>query len=85
MKCGNMAIVRRGKDKGKEVTLSQWCNDWFSVRGDTSKTIYSVTALFLTLPEISKVLTSKDLGTMLSEFSYHFDGKYFFFRRKKLR
>lgn len=24
------ALVTRGKKRGQEVTISQWCNDWFS-------------------------------------------------------
>ena len=34
-----MAWILKGKNKGKEVTLHQWCNNWFSVYAKDGKTL----------------------------------------------
>ncbi len=52
-----MALILRGKDKGKEVILHQWCNDWFTIEG--SNKVYSPSSLRLNADEIDAVLKSE--------------------------
>lgn len=58
-----MALILKGKDKGKEVKLHQWCNDWFTV--EDSNRIYSPTSIRLNSEEIREFLLSES-GIMLS-------------------
>ena len=66
-----MEIIR-GRDKGKEVEISQWCNDWFSANGK----IYSVLSVKLNLKEIYKVLTHNNNGSMFGEFELLSNGRF---------
>lgn len=59
---GNMARILRGKDKGKEVKLHQWCNDWFTTEDGK---IYSPGAIQLSAKEVDIFLKS-DSGIMLN-------------------
>lgn len=58
-----MALILKGKDKGKEVELHQWCNDWFTVKN--SNKVYSPSSIRLNADEIDTFLKS-DSGRMLS-------------------
>ncbi len=60
------AIVLRGKNKGKVVEISQWCNDWFSVEDDVS--IYSPGELAFTEQGMDEILKHKNNGTLFAEF-----------------
>ena len=71
-----MKIIK-GKDKGREVEISQWCNDWFSAGGK----IYSPTQVELDLSEMKRVLEHKNNGLMFALFDLLSNGR---FKRKKL-
>jgi len=76
-----MALVLRGKNKGKHVKITQWCNDWISIR-DYPK-VYSITALKFTPNEFKRILTTKNLGMMLGWFKPDFETRTF--KRRKLK
>ena len=63
MRRSPMALILRGKDKGKIVKLHQWCNDWFTI--EDSNKVYSPTSIRLDANEIKEFLLS-DSGHMLS-------------------
>ena len=60
-----MATILRGKNKGKEVTISQWCNDWVSTKEGK---IFLVTALEFTDKEVFDILQHQNNGIMFDEF-----------------
>ena len=60
-----MATVLRGKNKGKTVTISQWCNDWISTKEGK---IYGVSTLEFTDSEIFSICESNNTGVMFEEF-----------------
>ena len=72
-----MKIIR-GKDKGKEVKISQWCNNWISAEGK----IYSLTQVELNLPEIKQVIEHKNNGYMFAVYDLLPNGR---FKRKHLQ
>lgn len=72
-----MATILRGKNKGKEVELCQWCNDWFII--DDGK-VMRPTSLKLTTEEIMKVLSHNNNGIMFNLFELKDDGT---FRKRK--
>lgn len=72
-----MKIIK-GRDKGKEVEISQWCNNWFS--GKNGK-IYSPTQIQLTLDEMSDVLTHNNNGYMFAVYELLCNGKFKRLRR----
>ncbi len=59
-----MATVTKGKFKGQTVTLSQWANDWFTVKEMVK--IFSPTMLLLTSDEFSRVCRDKHSGNLLA-------------------
>lgn len=75
-----MAILIRGKEKGKEVKIRQWCNDWFMIEG-AEKNIVSPVSLQLDANEMMRVINHKNNGMMFGLFSLDADGK--FKRRRK--
>lgn len=75
-----MALVLHGKDKGKHVTIMQYCNDWISIK-DYPK-VYSITALKFTEKEFKEFLLHDNLGIMLKLFTPDFETRTFK-RRKK--
>jgi len=75
-----MAIILRGKEKGKHVKVSQWCNDWVTVNG-ASKRVFSITALEFTDKEMFDILAG-DNGIMEKEFEKVSHKN--IFRRKKI-
>ena len=74
-----MAIILRGKLKGKNYKLHQWCNDWFMI--ETGK-IVSPLALQLVPEEIQMVHNHKNNGKMFDWFILKDDGT---FKRIKRR
>lgn len=56
------AIILKGKNKGKIVTISQWCNDWFSIR--ENNTVYSPTMLGFTHDDFLTIIEHKNNGIM---------------------
>ena len=70
-----MALVLKGKDKGKHVKIMQWCNDWVSIK-DKPK-IYRITALKFTEKEFKEILTTEHLGMMLNCFKPDFKTRTF--------
>ncbi len=58
-----MALILKGKDKGKEIGVHQWCNDWFTIKN--SNKVYSPSSIRLNAEEIKEFLLS-DSGIMLS-------------------
>jgi hypothetical protein len=75
-----MATIIRGKDKNKRVTISQWCNDWMSVKNYSK--IYRITQLKFTCDEFKKILTHNNNGIMLNMFEPDFKTRTFKRRRK---
>jgi hypothetical protein len=63
-----MAVVLKGKHKGKSVNIHQWCNDWFMVDvADDQPAILSPTQLRLTEEEAKKI-TPGNSGMLLKLF-----------------
>jgi hypothetical protein len=75
-----MALILRGKNKGKHVAISQWCNDWVTIKNKPR--VYSITALKFTKKEFSEILHDNNLGMMLGWFKP--DLKTRTFKRRKL-
>jgi hypothetical protein len=79
-----MATILRGKRKGEEVIIDQWCNDWITAHNklETRVDVFGITALKFTVEESYKILSSENLGVMLQLFDYHtLDGV---FKKRKL-
>lgn len=72
-----MAIIRKGKLKGKSFKIHQWCNDWFMLENGQ---IVSPTNIILTPTEAVMVLKHKNNGFLLNLFELRPDGT---FKRKK--
>ena len=76
-----MATMLKGKFKGKEVKILQWCNDWFSIEVDGFTKIVTPTSLQLTPKEMTDVLEYDNNGFLLSAFEPTKDGR---FKRKRI-
>ena len=76
-----MATILKGKYKGKECKLHQWCNDWFSVKCEGKPLILSPTNLQLTGSEMYDVINCKSNGILFNLFEPTPDLK---FKKKKL-
>lgn len=70
-----MATILRGKHKGAEVTIHQFCNDWFTVDGpegsDISGEVIGPLSLQLDQDEVRRVLlacANGQTGTMFGEY-----------------
>ena len=61
-----MAKVLRGKLKGQNFTISQYCNDWVTVK-EIAK-VFSITSLEFTIEEMFTILNHENLGMMLQMF-----------------
>lgn len=60
-----MAIITRGKHKGKEVKLHQFCNDWMMVEHyeiPNQETIFKPTALYFSDEEKSEIQQAERRG-----------------------
>ena len=60
------ALVRRGRHRGSEVTISQWCNDWFTI--DEDPQVYSPTSLVFTSDDMFTIINHHNNGIMFSLF-----------------
>lgn len=64
------AVIRRGKQKGQVVTVSQWCNDWFSI--EESAKIFSPTALAFDIIGMGQIYVHKNNGVLLQRYEMIF-------------
>lgn len=75
-----MATVLRGKRKGQEGVIHQFCNDWFSIDFlDEKGVIIRPTSLQLTAEEIDMVRYADSrgrTGVMLREFDLSDNGRF---------
>jgi len=92
------AVIRRGKYKGRQVKISQWCNDWFTIDArecegltDEEKirlTIkpFSPSSLAFTTLGMGEIIKHKNNGMLFYQFEFtniKGFGKYFIsFKRK---
>lgn len=67
-----MAVILKGKNKGKKVTLHQWCNDWFTVEGKGVNPAMplSPTNLKFTDKEMEEVIHHNNNGIMFALFHF---------------
>ena len=87
------AVIRKGKLRGREVEISQWCNDWFTLdTGDPmiDRKPMSPSALAFTPDGILEIFAHKNNGMLLHWFEPTDNvagfGKYFCsFKRRKLK
>ena len=76
-----MATILRGKLKGQQAKIIQWCNDWFSCQLlNGQQKIVSPTSLQLTEEEAYKILTHDNNGIMFQIYELTSDLR---FKRKK--
>jgi len=68
-----MAILLRGKKKGQELRILQWCNDWFHLEDNS---IVSPLSLKLTPLEMKLVLEHTNNGFLLNMFELRTDGTF---------
>lgn len=71
-----MATITRGKRKGEEVTIHQFCNDWFTT-GDGA--VLSPLSLQLNEEEMVRVEQARiagQTGTMFYEYEMTEDGRF---------
>lgn len=68
-----MAIILRGKNKGQQVPIIQFCNDWFMV-GDGL--IVSPTSLQLDFDEMHRVLSEGNTGFLFGRYELRSDGTF---------
>ena len=61
-----MATILRGKNKGKRIEISQWCNDWVSSKEPPY--IFRITSLEFTLKEFTEIMNHKNNGILLGRF-----------------
>lgn len=75
-----MATIMRGKRKGEDVEIAQFCNDWFTTQDGA---VVGVLSIRLTPNEQALVVRECQLGrtgVMFTEFEMTDDGR---FRRRK--
>jgi hypothetical protein len=72
-----MATLLRGTNKGANVVVHQWSNDWFMVSfGGGRVRIVNPTSLELTSDEVEKVRAGQYNGQLLKWFTLSDDGKF---------
>jgi hypothetical protein len=76
-----MATLIKGKHKGTEVVINQFCNNWFSVQSDEIAKIVSPTSLEFTFDEIERIISS-ETGVMFGLYEW---SKKSPFRLQKIR
>lgn len=74
-----MAIILKGKHKGKKVKIHQWCNDWITVEELTQP--FSPMSLQYTSEEFRMILFNPNNGDMFE--LYEPDYNNYRFKRKK--
>ena len=68
-----MAIITRGKHKGKDVKISQFCNDWISIKDEripAADTIFSPTSFVFSDEEKHRINLARDAGNTGFMFGY---------------
>ena len=68
-----MATVLKGKDKGKQVAIHQFCNDWFYLANGK---IVSPTSIQLDLAEMHQVLSDGNTGFMFGMYELRSNGTF---------
>lgn len=66
-----MATIIKGKLKGQQVKIHQWCNDWFVLENGK---VFSPTSLQLTPEERDKVLSHNNNGFLLKRYALQENG-----------
>lgn len=67
-----MAIIRKGKRKGLEVKISQFCNDWFSLEDGSIVTPTMLTFSPKEIEMIEKHRKEEDTGIMFDLYQWEF-------------
>lgn len=62
-----IALIIKGKNKGKKVNISQWCNDWFLTM---SSEILSPSALAFKTSDAQTIITHQNNGMLLKLFNF---------------
>lgn len=75
-----MAIVLRGKQKGKKVEIHQWCNDWVMC---SNGKVYSPSALQYTEKEFLEIINHDNNGIMANLYKADYEN-FRFFKRKRI-
>lgn len=65
--------ILRGKDKGRIVEISQWCNNWFTSKEGK---VYSVLSVQLNPIEMLNVFRHKNNGYMLERYELQYTGRF---------
>jgi len=63
-----MATILRGKNKGKTVKISQWCNDWVTAEIDGNVKVFGITSLEFSPEEMYQILVKEDNGMMMQSY-----------------
>jgi hypothetical protein len=75
-----MAILTKGKRKGEQVKLSQWCNDWFSLEDGF---IVSPGALKFSFKEMETIQMHKNNGILFNLFYFQEQEDGFYVLKKR--
>jgi len=75
-----MATILRGKNKGKNVQISQWCNNWVSTKCGK---ILGISNLLFTDEEMQNIILHKNNGYLFGLFEIVENENRFKKRRKK--
>ena len=78
-----MATIIRGKNRGKDAVIRQWCNDWFNVDVEGKPFIVSPLSIKLNPKEIIDVANHDDNGIMFRLFTLTDEGTFKRNRGKK--
>lgn len=74
------ALITRGKFTGKEVEVSQWCNDWFMLdprknedltedqKAEIHRNPFSPTSLAFNMKDWNTIVVHKNNGTLFDQF-----------------
>lgn len=65
------ALILRGKNKGKVVKVSQWCNDWFTIMD--SGDIYSPTSLAFVRKDMKRIKEHNNNGMLFRWYHEEFN------------
>lgn len=62
------ALILKGRGMGREVEVSQWCNDWFTLEGYVQP--FSPTSLAFTPLGMKEIKEHKNNGMLFVEFEW---------------
>lgn len=82
-----MAMILKGKHKGKKVTVYQYCNNWVTVK-EIPTEVFTISSLEFDIQEFNKIIKDgKEGNTGIMFYEFEVDpNKTFGFRKiKKLR